>query len=102
MNIPEIRARCEAATEGPWETRPIDDCDPPGYRYNVYSVDNGGGWQICSLAGGTDSHELADDIEEQANADFIAAAKQDIPALCDHIDKLQSELSDAHKALRDE
>lgn len=27
LNLDEIRARCEAATKGPWEATPFVDCD---------------------------------------------------------------------------
>lgn len=78
----EIRARAEAATEGPWFT--------------------GGAGRWPSLK----PHELIvspkyplmefEDTEQgRADAKFVAAARTDVPALLDEIDRLTRERDDA-------
>ena len=71
VDLPAIRARCEAATEGPWSCRHADETDS-------------GSWLI--QAGDTSIEASIGDIWEgecdpRPNAEFIAHARSDIPAL---------------------
>lgn len=63
-----IRERAEAATPGPWDHRPVAN----------FILDAGG-------------NVLIGDDMGRANAQFIAAARTDVPALCDEIDRLRAE-----------
>lgn len=80
MNADEvdaIRARAEAATPGPWRWR--DD----GYDSVVLdrSDDYVGGCPDCGVRAGFD----------ESDAEFIAAARTDIPALLDALDEARAE-----------
>ena len=63
IQIDEIRARCDAATPGPWDAHP-----GPDYEY------------IFALGDGM-AH-----VRGPYNAEFIAHARQDIPALLDALE----------------
>ena len=64
QRIAEIKARCEAATEGPWEIHNTPD-------YAEIHVQNGKEYGFSPVA-------LAD---ASYNADFIAHSREDIPYL---------------------
>ena len=66
LDTTQIRARADAATPGPW-----------------WSFFDGDDYGIC---GGENS--VAYDVGHK-NAQFIAAARTDIPALCDEVDALR-------------
>lgn len=81
-DLAAIRARVEAATEGPWEweaTNPAMSGEhwtmriqgKPGIRFAVAEYQHGTG-----------------------NADFIANARQDVPALLTYIDELENQLDE--------
>lgn len=61
--LAEIRARAENATEGPWEVIPTVG--------NAVVADDGDGYWT----------DVADRIETEADAEFIAASRTDLPAL---------------------
>jgi hypothetical protein len=84
-----IRARAAAATEGPWELEPIFD-DGSGYRL-VHR------WRTPDRRGrdGTTEREewVCGDLNvSDADAEFIAAARTDVPALCDELDRTREAL----------
>ncbi len=64
--LAEIKARCEAATEGPWEQ---EDC-----REN----------HIATATGMDIAH-----APKQINAQFIAHARTDVPALLTEVERLR-------------
>lgn len=71
-DLEAIRARKDAATPGPWDAPLLG---------GVWTDDDGGGW-------------ITTDAED-ANAEFIAHARTDIPDLLEAIDRLRSMLIDA-------
>ena len=85
LDLAAIRARAEAATEGPWE----NDYPEVGQHWSrpepwakVVSTD------VACMAycyGGS-----AQGIENEADAEFIAHAREDIPALLAEIDRLNA------------
>lgn len=89
MNIDESRAlakaareRAEKATPGPWESHEYDaDNSWFGHR------DNHGVQPLCDDAG----------MCAPNNSAFIAAAREDVPALCDAVDELAAEVDTATK-----
>lgn len=95
--IAAIRARVEAATLGPWER------DSYSLRINAVDVPKGPmhiadirGWGYLTGKG----HALALPDEEaiaiqRANAEFIAAARTDVPVLLQHIDDMTAKLATA-------
>lgn len=78
--LSEIRARCEAATPGPWEA-----------KTNRHPQCNGEPWGWISGATGriTWSGNLG-----KTNAAFIAHAREDIPYLLAEVERLQGKLQD--------
>jgi len=76
-----IRTRCDAATSGPWI---VDKCG----RFSDHDE--------CYVVMGDETVECF----SYENADFIAHARQDIPALLDALDESEKECADA-KAERD-
>ena len=78
----EIRARAEAATPGPWASVFTD------YFRGVYTAGEGRFTQI------TAEPEMDD---RENDREFIACARDDVPALCDEVDALRAELA-AEKA----
>jgi hypothetical protein len=68
------RARCEAATDGPWD-------DQPGWTGAARVVLNGDGDMLWDAVG----------LMNDADGAFIAHARTDIPALLDEIERLRAE-----------
>lgn len=89
----KARARCEAATMGPWErdvwyvTAELKDGRP-------------GGEVIVRCAASTNKHQ--DNERDIRNATFCAHARTDLPDALDEIRRLREELTDAwtHRAYR--
>lgn len=77
-DLDAIRARCEAATPGPWRA--------VAYWYDgpMSDVMSPSGEPFCCV-----SFEKPDAALEDATAQFIAAARTDIPALLAYIDELE-------------
>jgi hypothetical protein len=73
-----IRVRCEAATPGPWRSGPI-----------YYDESE---WQItyADVIIDADETKRIASVYPQ-NADFIAHARQDVPALLAEIERLEAE-----------
>ena len=98
--INEIRRRCDAATPGPWisKNKSVRTLLSDGEERALNSAPTG--WQggICNCLG---CSKWVDDknhsINDQAvrNAKFIAAARQDIPAL---LEALEAERKQADEA----
>jgi len=83
----EIRQRCDAATPGGWSYDGMHNeihCAAPNEDYFL----------IISELRTHPGEKLLDEFGHQYNAnfEFIAHARQDVPALLDHIDKLEAEL----------
>lgn len=97
-NEQAMRARCDAATKGPWYlVTNIDGCD--AIRPWVGCPDNGDGNDVLF------SYE--DDVWSEDgrtrfvnNALFTIAARQDLPACLDTIEKLRGELAKAEALLK--
>jgi hypothetical protein len=96
-----IRQRCEKATAGPW----LIGGPYPGASVCV-QVDSGSGWPhpeppvwdcIATL---DDRREGEPNPLAQSDADFIAHARTDIPALLDEIDGLKIAMDVYNRALR--
>jgi hypothetical protein len=90
-----IRARCEAATPGPWNA--IDKGNTvPSYAIRHFAV----GEKCVNVASGISP--------KTGDADFIAAARTDVPDLLAEVEKLREQLEhadlvlDAYKQDRDE
>jgi predicted DNA-binding protein (UPF0251 family) len=77
--LAEIEKRCAAATEGPWSAYDED----PEYGRLYYYGDFG--WYVKGPAG---SPELDDNEQGQADAAFIAHAREDVPFLLEQIRRL--------------
>lgn len=84
-NIEEIRERCEKATAGPWMQKELADCS------EIYDANSWGkALRPLALVGSS-----------TIDAEFIAHAREDIPALLDHIEALHSELTKRRKLAED-
>jgi hypothetical protein len=68
-DLAEIRARCEAATGGPWEV---------GHKCEIYTRH----YQVGPIG----------DFWEPADARFTAHAREDIPALLAEVERLREPL----------
>ncbi len=82
LNIEEIEERCNAATEGPWYV-----------PSEMNAMDNG--WTVCSdaevIVDQPDTRYNEDQFRTEADAEFIAHAKTDIPALISRVRDLERE-----------
>jgi hypothetical protein len=84
LDVAAIRARCEAATDGPWLIDSLEsgeyglfiDRDPDAERLGC------GGRQVAGWL-------------TEANAEFIAHARADLPAALDEIERLRAALDEA-------
>ena len=77
QQLEAIRARCETATPGPWDTIKKQD----GRLY--LGTQKKPVADICNLYG----------YESEANLYFIAYARQDIPALLDALEKSMARIA---------
>lgn len=77
--LSEIRARCDAATPGPW--------DIGGIRKNLIQTANAPFCEVCTVRGGSSFQEI--DGQQKSNAAFIAHAREDIPYLLSEIERLK-------------
>ena len=85
-DLDAIRARCDAATPGPWHVDGStydEDCYEHLAPYGLAGPDDRLLW---SCGGGEYAHP------DMATAQFIAAARTDIPALLAYIDELERDL----------
>lgn len=76
LDVSAIRARAEAATEGPWEAFRKGDPNGP--------------FGVASDAADFDEVYYG---SSRADAEFIAAARTDVPALCDLVARLRKRLA---------
>jgi hypothetical protein len=67
IDLDAINARCKAATSLPWTSQPYDDL-----------------WEVTPVAGGQDYG-----VFEEADAEFVAHAREDIPALIAEVERLR-------------
>lgn len=81
--VAEIKARCEAATEGPW----VAKCSGHDYPYIV-----AGKWQLG----------CGEDFAKMTDATFIAAARTGIPALLSDRAELVAEIEGLEACLENE
>ena len=77
-----IKARCEAATPGTWETNRLTYID------NDVEVNAGKRRYPIALCYSTGPR----DMSQVFNADFIAAAREDVPALIAEVERLRAQL----------
>ena len=85
-----IKARADAATPGPWVANKYASGVDLGYKPDHertwgYGCDND---FVCDLNDG-EYHEYCSQDEQRANAEFIAAARQDIPDLLAEVERWQ-------------
>lgn len=77
MNIEEIKAREKAATPGPWENGPYVGDEP-------------------EIIYGVGRQKVARIFDEQRDRDFIAGAREDIPALIAELERKSKEALSFH------
>lgn len=82
--LAEIEARANAATSGPW-VHPNHRPDEMGLVYTAYPVNDAGARQVADSAQYCDASDVA-------NADFIAHARSDVPALVAEARRLRESL----------
>lgn len=78
MDLDAIRARCDAATPGPWMV--FEGAYPYGEGYVIESP--------ADLVAGNFDHEEGGIIRKE-DAEFIAAARTDVPELLAEIERLR-------------
>lgn len=83
--LEQIRARVDAATEGPWEVVPAEDA------YVSASVRAAGG-TLMSFGGGSAYEESAGLEPSGEDLSFIAHARADVPWLLDRVAELEAAL----------
>ena len=85
IDLTAIEARAKAATPGPWWTRPDYGCDNACVYWNSDRPDVINGSTESTLIYDEGGHSVAD-------AEFIAHAREDIPALIAEVRRLEGEL----------
>ena len=78
IDLDAIKARCGAATSSPWMSRLYDDDL----------------WEVIPVAKGQDYG-----VFEKADAEFVAHAREDIPALIAEVEQLRLTLKQALAAM---
>ncbi len=88
IDLKQIKARCEAATEGPWWkiVLPWRDCTTEPYVFAGPTEEPHGGIPVAD----SPLHEaIESDIDNEANMTFIAHARQDLPDCTAEIERLR-------------
>lgn len=93
QELQAILARCEAATEGPWE-RAEKSVRVIGSQVDMWygkAAPNGFGGGICNCLGGGYPSKRGDavNVQARANAEFIAHARSDLPATVIELQQLR-------------
>jgi hypothetical protein len=87
LDLDAIRARCEVATDGPWTTEGevarIESGEPGAWGDPVVDV--------VYLGHGASELHLSEE-----DAEFIAAARTDVPALIAEVERLRALLDGRH------
>ena len=91
--IPEIRARCDAATPGPWVSHGVD-C----YHCGHYPPVGNNRYLICPES--RQGTPLAEGVLKYSDAAFIAHARTDLPRALEAIDYLEEKVSNLLEAFR--
>lgn len=98
----EIRARCDAATAGPWKQRhyhPDSGCDS-AFTDVVEQGHAGDEWRH-TVARALDLRDCTyKNYGTARNAEFIAHARDDVPYLLDRVAALEAQLADTDRAIR--
>jgi hypothetical protein len=81
LDTKAIRARADAATKGPWAHSEKE-------LWACVATPTHLGQQVAAVAG-------SDPDLVRATASFIAAARTDVPALCDEVDRLRAAITQA-------
>lgn len=91
LDVQAIRARCDAATPGPWFATEADSSmigsSLNSYNDSRYTVSTKLGWAGWETDGGHEGYGIS-----EANALFIAHAREDVPALVAENRELRAEL----------
>jgi len=88
--LAEIRAREQAATEGPWDTDHHEIRAGGGTEYDFTMVTSAA--ELIARSERYDEYDwYGNDENADANFYFIAHARQDIPALLDEVEALASD-----------
>lgn len=82
LDLAPIKARTEAATDAPWH--PVDLRHQRGGQIRIFP--KRGGWIIANV--------LAKGDNPDADAEFVAHAREDIPALIAEVESLRAILAD--------
>jgi hypothetical protein len=93
FDVAAARARCEAATPGPWGQAE----SVPGALVAAHAP----GMNLLGTFTFPDGEEYAV-VSAKADAAFIAAARQDLPAALDEIEALREDLADARTSALEE
>ena len=80
LNLPAIKAQAEAATKGPWLIQRERDKSAPQGVIDAYDAEAEGYYTIATV------HEPGD-----ANLEFIAACRTNVPALVEALEEAQEE-----------
>ena len=90
LDLAAIRARAEAATKGPWEVCAFDSGHSK-FEMSVSVITESAGDRICDMDGlGRTWNEIDARDDGMADAEFIAHAREDIPALLAELDRLNA------------
>ncbi|MFD5916203.1 hypothetical protein ACFVYP_06915 [Kitasatospora sp. NPDC058201] len=83
LDLDAIQARCNAATNGPWTLHDALNGDGfPGHLWVVENLDDGPG-----------DHHVLINIGTRDDAEFIARARTDVPALLARVRQLETDLA---------
>lgn len=99
IDIEAIRKRAAAATLGPWVTEE-DYYDGLRYSIEVAAPDPDEPGEQVIVARCKDKCGLHRKLFRREDADFIATARSDVPALCDEVELLREQLADALEEVR--
>jgi hypothetical protein len=102
--LAEIRARCEAATPGPWSWLCEDLADHPG-QTSACACLYGDGERVNPATGDLTIVLVADldgTTPSGADMDFVRHARHDIPALLAEIDRLRTAITEHHAQKADD
>lgn len=106
IDVEAIRARADKATPGPWRARLVDDGEfyGSGASFDIERTRDDGTQEIFIFGGPAEPGGPHLGACEAGDAEFITAARLDVPALLDALDAARAEnqrLRDALSTIRD-
>jgi hypothetical protein len=102
QRLDEIKARCEAATPGPWKHRDPPEVQIPDPNWERHEIVDESLKLVAQTHYPTTEWKCARNEEMERNGPFIAAARTDIPDLLAEVERLRAEAAEMQLRIQEQ